>query len=194
MVFRKYSIISISLIALIISLFVAGCGSTKSTESIAATNNVKIDGFTLLERTYADTDSDGMNESVELYTSAKKIAPDGRMGWGTGHQWVLLVRKGEETFPLFNDRVQYGELQYWVVSFNKDNIQSPKTTDLEKQIYVSISTDMDFRLFGYQWDKQNQNYKKEVIFNPQNQWGVRHHNKYNIPDPDNIEVEPSNPL
>ncbi|WP_148228073.1 hypothetical protein [Syntrophobotulus glycolicus] len=180
-----------------ISLFVPGCGSAKSigenTESITATTPVTIDGFTLLERTYADTDSDGTNEIVELYTSAEKIA-SGRIGWDTGHQWVLLVRKGEETFPLFNDRLQYGELQYWIVSFNKDNIQSPETTDLEKRIYVSISTDLDFRLFNYYWDKQNHSYTKEVMFNPQNQWGVRHFNQYNIPDPDRIEVEPANPL
>lgn len=193
MVLRKYLIMSIPLIALMISLFGAGCGPTKSTESITATDSVAIDGFTLLERTYADIDNDGANESVELYTSAEKMA-DGRMGWDTGHQWVLLVRKGEEIFPLFDDRLQYGEVQYWVVSFNNDNIESPKTTDLETRIYASISTGYDFRLFDYYWDKQNHSYKKETIFNPPHQWNARHSNKYNIPDPDSIEVEPAYPI
>lgn len=36
--------------------------------------------LTLLKRRYVDVDSDGKNESIELYTSAKR-APDSLMGW-----------------------------------------------------------------------------------------------------------------
>jgi len=183
---RKYSILLILLGAFITTVLVTGCNSKESFESVQATENFTTNGLTLLERTYSDTDSDGNNESIELYTSAE-IAPDGRMGWDTSHQWVLLVRKGEEVFPLFNDSVQYGELQFWIVSFNKDKIKSPDKTDLEKQIYVTISTDTSFRLFNYYWDKENFYYRKEVIHNPSNQWSVRHSNKYNIPDSSKIE-------
>ncbi len=157
-----------------------------SAETIQSSENLTHEDLTLLERMYADVDGDGNDESIELYTSAK-IAPDGRMGWDTGHQWVLLVRKGEEIFPLFDDWVQYGELLFWVVSFNKDKIIGPKSTDLERHIYVMNSTFM--RLYDYYWDKQNCCYKKEVVFDPPNQWEVRHSNKYSIPDPFRIESE-----
>lgn len=126
------------------------------------------------------------SESIELYTSAQ-ITRDGWIGWDTGHQWVLLVRKGEEVFPLFDDYVQYGELQFWIASFNKDKIEGPKSTDLQRQIYVTITTNVCFELLDYYWDEQNHCYKEEVVLDPPDQWIMRHSNKYNIPDPAKIE-------
>lgn len=126
---KNSSIILIILGLFLIACLATGCSSEKNMESIQSAENFSTDDLTLLERTYDDTDSDGDKESIELYTSAQ-IAPDGQMGWDTGHQWILLVRKGEEVFPLFDDHVQYGELQFWIASFNKDKIEGP-----EVQIY-----------------------------------------------------------
>lgn len=109
----------------------------KNMEPVQATENFSTDGLTLLERMNDDTDSDGDKESIEVYTSAQ-IARDGQMGWDTGHQWVLLVRKGEEVFPLFNDYVQHGGLQFWLASFNQDKIEGPESTDLQRKIYHAI--------------------------------------------------------
>ena len=172
----------------IITLLIAGCNSTESVESVQSVRNFATKDLTLLERAYVDADSDGTKESVELYTSAK-VASDGRMGWDTGHQWVLLVRSGEAVFPLFDDWVQYGEVQFWVVGINKNRIQGPESTELVRKIYVTVTTGVGMRLLGYYWDKQNLCYEKEVIFNPEDQWVMRHSNKYSIPDPYRIAPE-----
>ncbi|WP_148403847.1 hypothetical protein [Desulfitobacterium hafniense] len=183
---RKHSIVLIILGIFLITFIVMGCGSDKIMEPVQSTKNFPTDGLTLLERAYEDIDSDGDKESVEVYTSAQ-IAPDGQMGWDTGERWVLLVRNGEEAFPLFDDSVQYGELQFWIASINKDQIVGPKSTDLQRKIYAAVTTDIGFKLLKYHWDEQNLCYKREVILNPTDQWSMRHSNKYNIPDPARIE-------
>ena len=191
MINRKHSIIRIFLGVFLITSLATGCSSEKNMaeknmEPVQATENFSSDGLTLLERMNDDTDSDADMESIELYTSAQ-IARDGRMGGDTGHKWVLLVRKGEEVFLLFDDRVQYGELQFWIASFNKDKIESPESTDLQRKIYITVTTGDGFKLVEYYWDEQNHCYQKEVVLDPPDQWSMRHYNKYNITDPANIE-------
>lgn len=186
MIKRKQFIILILLGVFLITCLTTGCSSEKNMESIQATENFSTGGLTLLERMNVDTDRDGDKESIEVYTSAQ-IARDGRMGWDTGHQWVLLIRKGEEVFPLFDDYVQHGELQFWIANFNQDKIESPESTDLQTKIYVAITTGVDFKLLDYHWDEQNHCYQKEVAFDPPDQWSMRHSNKYNVPDPAKIE-------
>lgn len=191
---KKQSIVIVFIAVLIIACLVSICGLNRSNpKSVRPTDNFTTDGLTLLERMYDDTDRDGNNESIELYTSAQ-VAPDGQMGWDTGNQWILLVRKDKEIFPLFDEWVQYGELQFWVVRFNRDQIVGPESTDLERHIYaMNTAADGGIELFDYFWDEQNLCYKKEIVLNPPNQWGVRHSNKYNILDPSriNLEAEPS---
>lgn len=186
MINRKHAIILILLGVFLITCIATGCSSEKNMESVQAAENFSTDGLTLLERMNDDIDSDGDKESIEVYTSAQ-IARDGQMGWDTGHQWVLLVRKGEEVFSLFDDYVQHGELQFWIASFNQDKIESPESTDLQRKIYVAITTGVNFKLVDYYWDEQNHCYQKEVVFAPPDQWSMRHSNKYNIPDPAKIE-------
>lgn len=186
MVNKKQSIILIILEIFLITCLATGCSSDKNMESVQATESFSTDGLTLLERINDDIDSDGDKESIEVYTSAQ-IARDGQMGWDTCHQWVMLVKKGEEVFPLFDDRLQYGELQFWIASFNQNNIESPESADLKRKIYVMVTTGIGFKLVDYYWDEQNHCYQKEVVFVPPDQWSMRHSNKYNIPDPTKIE-------
>lgn len=181
---KKLTFKLIGVLILIIS--VSACNTDDEFDQIQKVKNFTTNGLTLLERVHSDLDSDSSKESVELYTSAE-IASDGRMGWDTGHQWVLLVRKDEDTFPLFNDYVQYGEVQFWIISSNNNNIVGPESVDLERQIYVTVTTDMDMRLISYSWDENSLSYKKEVLLNPPNQWGVIHSNKHSIPAPSRIE-------
>lgn len=157
-------------------------------EKIGAVRDFAADGLTLLQRTYEDTDRDAVRESVELYTSAE-LAPDGQMGWDTGHEWVLLVRKDEEVYPLFRERVQYGEMQFWIVCFNKKQITGPESGDLERHIYAMLSSSSGgIALLNYFWDEQSRCYRKKVVFNPPKQWGVRHPNQYTLFDPSKIEL------
>ncbi len=194
---KKYSAVYILLGLLIIACIMSGCNFNEDTATNEPGDNtgmnrpkddIAADGLTLLERMYDDIDQDGYNESIELYTSAE-IAPDGQMGWDTGHQWVLLVRKGDQVFSLFDHWVQYGEVQFWIAYFNEDNVDSPENRDLRKKIYATVTDGVGFKLLSYSWDAQNMRYEEETVIDPPNQWGIRHSNKYNIPDPAKIELE-----
>lgn len=190
---HSFMLVLLGLFFIACLILVAGCNAKETNvESIQSTENFALQGLTLLERKYADADSDGNDESIELYTSAE-IAPDGQMGWDTGHQWVLLVRKGEEIFPLFDDWVQHGELEFWVVNFNKNKISGPESMDLEKHIYVMNSTSVSIKLFDYYWDERSLSFKKEVAFDPPDQWDVTRSNKYDFYDPFRIEPEGLSP-
>jgi len=142
-------------------------------------------GFTLLERMYADVDSDGKDESIELYTSAQK-GPNELMGWDDGQQWILLIRDDEKIFPLFEDYIQLGQLEFYVSVFSKSKVVSPTYDDLKMHIYV-IKTSHDIQLIDYYWDKQNSCFKKEIVFDPPNQWNIKFSYKYTAYDPTRIE-------
>ncbi|GFN22693.1 hypothetical protein TAMC210_10090 [Thermanaeromonas sp. C210] len=119
-----------------------------------------------------------------MYTSAQRN-PDGLMGWDDGQRWLLLVRKGGKIFPLFNDYVQHGQIEFWIGIFNKSRIISPDTTDLERHIYVMHTHYI--QLADYYWDQKNGCFKKKIIFDPPNLWDARSSFRYNRYDPDLIE-------
>ncbi len=105
------------------------------------------DGLTLLERMYTDVDSDGKDESIELYTSAQ-MGPDKLMMWDDGQQWLLLVRDDDKIFPLFKDYVQLGQLEFFISVLNKSKTANPADADLERHIYV-INTSHGIKMFDY---------------------------------------------
>ena len=68
-------------------------------EIIKAVETVETAGLTLLERMYIDLDNDTKDESIELYTSARR-GKDGLMEWDDGQLWLLLVTDGGKGFPI----------------------------------------------------------------------------------------------
>ena len=82
----------------------------------------------------------------------------GLMGWDTGHRWLLLVRNEDKIFSLFDDWVQYGQIEFCVVAFNKSQIVSLKDEDLETHIYV-MRNGQEICLFDCYWDKRNHYFK-----------------------------------
>ena len=132
--------------------------------------------LTLLERMYFDVLNDGRDESIELYTSAERC-PDSLMGWDTGQRWLLLVRNEDKVFPLFDDWVQYGQIEFSVVAFNNFQVAGPEGADLETHIYV-MQNGQSISLFDCYWDKKNQYFKKRIAFNPPHQWYGKSSSKY----------------
>ena len=126
-------------------------------ELIRSTDTLETEDLTLLERMYFDVFNDGKDESIELYTSAER-GPDGLMWWDTGHRWLLLVRNKDKIFPLFDDWVQHGQIEFCVVAFNKSQIVSLKDEDLETHIYV-MRNGQEICLFDCYWDKRNHYFK-----------------------------------
>lgn len=155
-------------------------------ETIQFTETVTTENLTLLERMYVDLDNNGNNESIELYTSAQREL-DGLMGWDTGHRWLLLVRKDEKAFQLFDEWIQHGQLNFWVVKFNKSQKGAPDSADLESHIYV-MKDSHGIELFYYYWDIQKICFIKEIAFNPPNQWESMSSMKYSVYDPTLFET------
>ena len=101
------------------------------------------------------------------------------MGWDSGDQWVLLMRQGEQEFLLYDEYVQYGEVQFWVSSINTNGVDSPETEDLDHHIYVMVTSGAGFTMYDYMWDGDEGCFQKSVLLNPENQWNTVHSNKYN---------------
>lgn len=154
-------------------------------ETIQFSEIINAEDLTLLERVYDDVDSDGKDESIELYTSAQR-GPDGMMEWDDGQRWLLLVRDGGKKFPLFDGFIQLGQVEFWVGIFNKSKIISPDNLDLERHIYV-MRTGNSVQFSDYYWDKHNLCFKKEIIFDPPDQWDVKSSNKYSVNNPTLID-------
>jgi hypothetical protein len=176
---NKYAIITTVFLfgtfALLFSL--AGCDRGEAVVSVFPEASFEADGLTLLERAYADADGDGEDECIEVYTSAQ-VAADGRMAWDTGHRWALLIKKGDAVFPVVDEYLQYGELQFWVVGFGGEDADGGAGAC----VYVAV-TNNSFELLRVYWDGKASSFRKETAFNPPNQWSVRHSKKYDAPDP-----------
>lgn len=124
--------------------------------------------------------TDGEKAAIELYTSAQ-VASDGQMGWDSGDQWTLLVQQENLFFVLYDEYVQYGEVQFWASNHNPNEVDRPKPADLESHIYVMVTTDVGFTVYDYVWDAENTCFWKSVSLHPDNQWSTQHSNKYTFP-------------
>lgn len=145
----------------------------------------------LLERIEHRFEADGEKAAIELYTSAQ-VASDGQMGWDSGDQWTLLVQKENLSFVLYDEYVQYGEVQFWVSNHNLDEVDSLKPEDLELHIYVMVTTDVGFTMYDYVWDAENTCFWKSVSLQPDNQWSIQHSNKYTFSASSEAATDPTN--
>jgi len=59
-----------------------------------------------------DMDNDGSHETIEVYCQGE-IGPDGNYLFDDGQEWALILRKGENIYPLFErSYIQLGKLEY----------------------------------------------------------------------------------
>lgn len=71
--------------------------------------------YTLLDSATADVDGDGAPERVDLAATVELDAR-GEPLWDDGHQWMVAVRDGGETYPLAERFVPWGGMAFWVVA------------------------------------------------------------------------------
>ena len=166
-------------------LIAAGCQQSEEAEvsereQICSVASFDTEDMFLLEQMEHSMGADGETAAVALYTSAQ-IASDGQMGWDTGDEWALLARRENGTFVLFDEYVQYGEVQFWVSDLNPDEAAAPGSADLETHIYVMVTTDVGFTMYDYIWDAEELCFWKSVAFQPDHPWSTRHSNKYTVP-------------
>jgi len=146
---------------------------------ITPVDQIHVETLTLLERVEYAFVPDGERASVELYTSAS-IADDGQMGWDSGDQWTLLIRQGEQVFLLYDEYVQYGEVQFWISSLNTNGIDSPEIQELDHHIYVMVTTGVGFTMYDYVWNGDDGCFRKSVLLSPDDPWNTLHSNKYTL--------------
>lgn len=170
-------ILFLLLFSLLVGCQQSDAGSHAGSVQITPTDQIHVESMTLLEQVEYTLVPDAEHASVELYTSAL-IADDGQMGWDSGDQWTLLVRQGEQEFLLYDEYVQYGEVQFWISSLNTNGTESPNIEDLDHHVYVMVTTGVGFTMYDYVWDGDEGNFQKSVLLNPENQWNTVHSNKY----------------
>ncbi|WOV87238.1 hypothetical protein QWT69_15485 [Sporosarcina oncorhynchi] len=73
---------------------------------------------TLYKEMKFDVNGDGEEEIIELYVNAGKME-DGQFAWDDGQNWLLVVKDGEKTYPLFDGYVQMGTIDFSTAIFDR---------------------------------------------------------------------------
>ncbi|MHB1393937.1 MAG: hypothetical protein ACYCYE_12860 [Clostridia bacterium] len=126
-----------------------------------ASDLVNTAGMTKLREFSGDLDLDNIEEKIELYTAAERNEK-GELLWDDGQNWVLVVRDGDKSYPLFSQYVQLGVV-YFTVS-NSGEGQMPNIT-------VLVPTGASFSMMGYVFDKEKDGFKEESLYKSEdNNW------------------------
>lgn len=111
---------------------------------------------TLYKKTTEDIDGDGEEEIIELYVNAGKLE-NGLFAWDDGQNWLLVVKDGEKTYPLFDDYVQLGSIDF-----------STTTFDREPAIVMIKAQHSDRTVQKFTYDKNEKGYQKETFYKKEN--------------------------
>ena len=111
---------------------------------------------TLYKKTTLDIDGDGEEEEIELYVNAGKME-NGLFAWDDGQHWLLVVKDGEETYPLFDDYVQLGSIDFSTGRFDK-----------KPGIVMIKSSHSDRSVQKFTYDKNENGYQKVTFYKKEN--------------------------
>lgn len=111
---------------------------------------------TLYKSVTFDTDGDGEEEVIELYVNAGKME-NGLFAWDDGQSWLLVLKDGEKAYPLFDDYVQMGSIDFTTSRFDK----KPGIVMIKAQ-----HSDRIVQKFTY--DKNEDGYQKETFYKKEN--------------------------
>ncbi|WP_432360412.1 hypothetical protein [Sporosarcina sp. UB5] len=111
---------------------------------------------TLYKTVTLDLDGDGEEEVIELHVNAGKTE-SGIFAWDDGQNWLLVVRDGEKTYPLFDDFVQLGSIDFSTGRFDK----KPGIV-----MYMRSHSDRTVQKFTY--DKNENGYHKVTFYKKEN--------------------------
>ena len=168
-----YSFIS----AALVSMLLIGCSTepqkseTNPTppESSSAENNEKTEkiylktgdvkefnDWTQVSKYTGDVDGDGEDENVILKTSAQR-SQSGEIEWNDGQNWALYVEDGTQSYILFNEYVQLGNVYFEVSDYYMKD-------DTEPRINVFVSTGAGLKIKNIGFDKEKDCYFEETIY------------------------------
>ncbi|WP_097157775.1 hypothetical protein [Bacillus oleivorans] len=140
-------------------------GEENHSEDVETANNndqtmikaKKIESYpaSLYEQTGFDIDQDGEDEQIELYVNAHKDE-DGEFAWDDGHNWLFVVKDGNETYPLYDGWVQLGSLSFWLIESN------------ETPMIILLKTGTaEFTLQTFRFSEEEKGFIQETQFNPE---------------------------
>jgi hypothetical protein len=118
--------IRIPLIAATMAIFAACVGNPRGGPPAAAAQAVQTADtlirpaapeyeYTLLDSATADMDGDGAPERIDLAATVELDAR-GQPLWDDGHQWLVAVRDGADTYPLLEEFIGWGGAAFWIVA------------------------------------------------------------------------------
>lgn len=103
-----------------------------------------------------DIDSDGIEENIHLYTSAQ-TDKKGNIIWDDGHEWVLEVTDGIETFTLFDEYVKLGNVYFEVSDYyDADGNEIPT-------IVLIKSSSASFSVTKYTFNSEKNVFVEDVV-------------------------------
>jgi hypothetical protein len=112
--------------------------------------------ISLYDQTTFDLDGDGEQEQIEMYVNAEQ-AENGEYIWDDGQNWLLVVKDGDKTYPLFDGWVQIGKLSFWLLESD------------EKPMLILLKTGTaEFNLQTFTFNEEESGYLQEIHFNPEN--------------------------
>ena len=138
------------------ALEVAMNEQANSDYSTITAKNIEEYPYTLYKKKSLDIDKDGEEEIIELYVNAGKME-NGLFAWDDGQNWLLVVQDGEDSYPLFDDYIQLGSLDFSTATFDgKPGIVMHKTQH----------TSITIQKFTY--DQKVKGYHKETFYKKDN--------------------------
>ncbi|NME05914.1 hypothetical protein [Psychrobacillus sp. BL-248-WT-3] len=112
--------------------------------------------YALYKTASIDIDEDGEDEIIELHVDAGKME-NGRYGWDDGQKWLLVVKDGDKTYPLFDEYVQLGYIEFSTTFYER------------KPLIVMINAQhSDRTVQSFKFDKDEQGYLKETFYKKEN--------------------------
>jgi outer membrane murein-binding lipoprotein Lpp len=110
----------------------------------------------LYKKTTLDIDEDGEDEIIELYVNAYKME-NGVFAWDDGQTWLLVVKDGEKTYPLFEDFVQMGSIDF-----------STTTLDGKPGIVMLMTWHFDRTVQKFTYDHDAKGFEKDTFYKKEN--------------------------
>ncbi|MHC0037735.1 hypothetical protein [Pseudoneobacillus sp. C159] len=123
-------------------------------DTIITAKEIQSYPISLYDETEFDVDGDGDAEKVELYTNAEKL-DNGEFAWDDGQNWLLVVKDGDQTYPLFDGWVQLGKLSFWL-------LESEGTPMI---ILLKTGT-AEFTLQTFTFNEKEKGFIQKTQFNP----------------------------
>ena len=111
---------------------------------------------TLYKKTTLDIDGDGEEEEIELHVNAGKTE-NGLFAWDDGQNWLLVVKDGEKTYPLFDDYVQLGSIDFSTARF-----------DRKPGIVMLMRSHSDRIVQKFTYDENEDGYQKVTFYKKEN--------------------------